>query len=228
MFYFPGCGSERLFSQVGLATQAMLYEVGAQTVLPPGLPAAAATRRPPAGEADKGKQIVTEQPGAVPPRGQHAQLSGHQDRHRVLRHLHGPAAEIPIRQDLPRLPPARHPRVPAWRKASSSRAWRACSYLYHDPCHTPMKTNAPLKVATSLMGSDVNLSDRCCGESGTLRRHPPRHLHPGALPQGRGDARRACAQLTGTRRAVDGEREVAHLLPVLPAGAGALQRRHRH
>src|SRR5690606_29488416 len=27
VFYFPGCGSERLFSQVGLATQAMLYHV---------------------------------------------------------------------------------------------------------------------------------------------------------------------------------------------------------
>ncbi|HET8807114.1 MAG TPA: DUF3683 domain-containing protein, partial [Methylophaga sp.] len=36
VFYFPGCGSERLFSQVGLATLAMLYEVGAETVLPPG------------------------------------------------------------------------------------------------------------------------------------------------------------------------------------------------
>jgi adenosylmethionine-8-amino-7-oxononanoate aminotransferase len=36
VFYFPGCGSERLFSQVGLATQAMLYELGAQCVLPPG------------------------------------------------------------------------------------------------------------------------------------------------------------------------------------------------
>jgi len=36
VFYFPGCGSERLFSQVGLATQAMLWNVGVQTVLPPG------------------------------------------------------------------------------------------------------------------------------------------------------------------------------------------------
>ena len=36
VFYFPGCGSERLFSQVGLATQAMLWHVGATTVLPPG------------------------------------------------------------------------------------------------------------------------------------------------------------------------------------------------
>ncbi|MDP2878610.1 MAG: FAD-binding oxidoreductase, partial [Sulfuricella sp.] len=36
VFYFPGCGSERLFGQVGLATQAMLFHLGAQTVLPPG------------------------------------------------------------------------------------------------------------------------------------------------------------------------------------------------
>src|SRR5258706_1692967 len=36
VFYFPGCGSERLFSQVGLATQAMLWHVGVQPVLPPG------------------------------------------------------------------------------------------------------------------------------------------------------------------------------------------------
>ncbi|MEO7741858.1 MAG: DUF3683 domain-containing protein, partial [Usitatibacter sp.] len=36
VFYFPGCGSERLFGQVGLATQALLYHVGSQCVLPPG------------------------------------------------------------------------------------------------------------------------------------------------------------------------------------------------
>jgi Fe-S oxidoreductase len=41
-------------------------------------------------------------------------------------------------------------------------------YLYHDPCHTPMKTYAPVKVAGSLMGQEVRLSDRCCGEAGTL------------------------------------------------------------
>jgi Fe-S oxidoreductase len=41
-------------------------------------------------------------------------------------------------------------------------------YLYHDPCHTPMKTYAPLKVAGGLIGQPVRLSDRCCGEAGTL------------------------------------------------------------
>lgn len=31
-----------------------------------------------------------------------------------------------------------------------------------------MKTHDPLKVAASLMGQTVMLSDRCCGEAGTL------------------------------------------------------------
>jgi Fe-S oxidoreductase len=41
-------------------------------------------------------------------------------------------------------------------------------YMYHDPCHTPMKQYAPLTVVNRLMGTDVTLNDRCCGESGTL------------------------------------------------------------
>ncbi len=49
VFYFPGCGSERLFSQVGLATQAMLWEVGRADRAAAGLPVlrlSAARRRP--------------------------------------------------------------------------------------------------------------------------------------------------------------------------------------
>ena len=41
-------------------------------------------------------------------------------------------------------------------------------YLYHDPCHSPMKQHNPIKVASNLMGKDVALSDRCCGEAGTF------------------------------------------------------------
>jgi Fe-S oxidoreductase len=41
-------------------------------------------------------------------------------------------------------------------------------YMYHDPCHTPMKTYAPGAVVNKLMGTTVPLNDRCCGESGTL------------------------------------------------------------
>ncbi|TXT22548.1 MAG: FAD linked oxidase domain protein, partial [Gallionellaceae bacterium] len=41
-------------------------------------------------------------------------------------------------------------------------------FMYHDPCHAPMKTHPPLKVVSELMGEPVSLSDRCCGEAGTL------------------------------------------------------------
>jgi len=45
---------------------------------------------------------------------------------------------------------------------------RGTRYMYHDPCHAPMKTYAGLKVVNALMGQPVELNDRCCGESGTL------------------------------------------------------------
>ncbi len=66
------------------------------------------------------------QPRAVPPRREHAQLSRHPHGDRLVRHVHGPAAEIRVRQDLSRLPPARHSRVPA-RKGRRARRRRRAS-----------------------------------------------------------------------------------------------------
>jgi len=33
-------------------------------------------------------------------------------------------------------------------------------YLYHDPCHTPMKSYSPVQVASTLLGQPVTLSCR--------------------------------------------------------------------
>jgi Fe-S oxidoreductase len=45
-------------------------------------------------------------------------------------------------------------------------------YLYHDPCHSPMKQQDPLKTVNALVTTADNIriekSDRCCGESGTF------------------------------------------------------------
>ncbi len=41
-------------------------------------------------------------------------------------------------------------------------------YMYHDPCHSPMKTYDPTEVTSSLMSQTVPLNDKCCGESGTF------------------------------------------------------------
>ncbi|HRH30274.1 MAG TPA: FAD-linked oxidase C-terminal domain-containing protein, partial [Aquabacterium sp.] len=59
VFYFPGCGSERLFSQVGLATQAMLWHAGVQTVLPPGYLCCGYPQRG-AGQFDKAEKMITD------------------------------------------------------------------------------------------------------------------------------------------------------------------------
>jgi hypothetical protein len=42
------------------------------------------------------------------------------------------------------------------------------AYLYHDPCHSPMKQQEPMKTVKALVGTQVLESKRCCGESGTL------------------------------------------------------------
>ncbi len=53
-----------------------------------------------------------------------------------------------------------------WKRASSSKG--AGGYLYHDPCHSPMKLQAPMQTVKALLGDTVIESKRCCGESGTL------------------------------------------------------------
>ena len=44
--------------------------------------------------------------------------------------------------------------------------------MYHDPCHSPMKLQDPVKTVNALIatadGRKIARNDRCCGESGTL------------------------------------------------------------
>jgi len=41
-------------------------------------------------------------------------------------------------------------------------------YMFHDPCHSPMKLQEPMKTVKALVGDNVRKSERCCGESGTF------------------------------------------------------------
>jgi Fe-S oxidoreductase len=50
---------------------------------------------------------------------------------------------------------------------------KGVQYMYHEPCHTPMKHHSGIKVVNALMGQRVDLNDRCCGESGTLAASRP-------------------------------------------------------
>jgi Fe-S oxidoreductase len=166
VFYFPGCGSERLFSDVGLATLAMLYEQGAQTVLPPGYLCCGYPQRA-AGLEDRGRQITMENRVLF---------------HRVANTLNyldirtvvvscGTCMDQLLKYEFGRIfPGCRLLDIHEWlmEKGVTLQGVEGVQYLYHDPCHSPMKTHAPLKVAQSLIGQPVTLSDRCCGEAGTL------------------------------------------------------------
>ncbi len=166
VFYFPGCGSERLFSQVGLATQAMLYHVGAQTVLPPGYLCCGYPQTA-AGEEDKGQKITTDNRVLF---------------HRVantLNYLDIKTVIVSCGTCMDQLQKYEFERIfPGCRlldiheylmeKGVKLDGAQGVKYMYHEPCHTPMKVHSGIKVANALMGTRVDLSDRCCGESGTL------------------------------------------------------------
>ncbi len=164
VFYFPGCGSERLFSQVGLATQAMLYHVGAQTVLPPGYLCCGYPQTA-AGYESKGQSIITANRVLF---------------HRVANTLNyldiktvlvscGTCMDQLLKYQFEKIfPGCRLLDIHEYLMEKGLKLEAGKKYLYHDPCHTPMKSYAPLKVANDLLGGGVLLSDRCCGESGTL------------------------------------------------------------
>lgn len=166
VFYFPGCGSERLFGQVGLATQAMLFEIGAKTVLPPGYLCCGYPQTS-AGEGEKGQEIITKNRVLF---------------HRVANTLNyldiktvivscGTCMDQLQKYEFGKIfPDCRLLDIHEYllEKGVKLDGLQGERYMYHDPCHTPMKTYEPLGVAKKLVGKEVQLSERCCGEAGTL------------------------------------------------------------
>jgi FAD/FMN-containing dehydrogenase/Fe-S oxidoreductase len=170
VFYFPGCGSERLFSQVGLATQAMLWHAGATTVLPPGYLCCGYPQTS-NGDEDRGQAITTANRVLF---------------HRVANTLNyldiktvvvscGTCMDQLLQYQFDKIfPGCRLVDIHEWlfekgiKLDGAGGKTQGTQYLYHEPCHTPMKHHSGIKVVNSLMGQKVELNDRCCGESGTM------------------------------------------------------------
>lgn len=170
VFYFPGCGSERLFSQVGLATQAMLWNVGVQTVLPPGYLCCGYPQRG-NGDFDKAEKMITDnrvlfhrvantlnyldiKTVVVSCGTCYDQLAGYQ-----FEQIFPGCRIIDIHEYL-------------LEKGVKLSGVSGVKYMYHDPCHSPMKLQDPMKTVNELIemedGNAIKKNDRCCGEAGTL------------------------------------------------------------
>ncbi|MEN9317168.1 MAG: hypothetical protein RIS35_3561, partial [Pseudomonadota bacterium] len=170
VFYFPGCGSERLFSQVGLATQAMLWHAGVQTVLPPGYLCCGYPQRG-SGQFDRAEQMITDNRVLF---------------HRVantLNYLDIKTVVVSCGTCYDQLQGYEFEKIfPGCRiidiheflmeKGVRLEGVTGARYMYHEPCHTPMKAYASQKVVDTLINAELNgrveKNDRCCGESGTL------------------------------------------------------------
>jgi len=166
VFYFPGCGSERLFSDIGLATLAMLHKVGAQTVLPPGYLCCGYPQTS-AGLAERGHQITTENRVLFH---RVANTLNYLDIRTVLVSC-GTCMDQLLKYEFEKIfPGCRLLDIHEYlmEKGVKLEDTAGTKYFYHDPCHSPMKSYQPLQVTSALMGAQVHLSDRCCGEAGTL------------------------------------------------------------
>jgi Fe-S oxidoreductase len=170
VFYFPGCGSERLFSQVGLATQAMLWHVGVQTVLPPGYLCCGYPQRG-AGQYDKAEKMMTDNRVLF---------------HRVantLNYLDIKTVVVSCGTCYDQLQSYEFEKIfPGCRiidiheylleKGVKLEGVNGTRYMYHDPCHSPMKLQDPMKTVNALIttgdGQKIEKNERCCGESGTF------------------------------------------------------------
>jgi Fe-S oxidoreductase len=155
---------------VGLATQAMLWEAGVQTVLPPGYLCCGYPQRG-AGDYDKAEKMITDNRVLF---------------HRMantLNYLDIKTVVVSCGTCYDQLAGYEFEKIfPGCRimdiheflleKGVKLEGVTGTRYMYHDPCHTPMKQQDPLKTVNALMSTvdkvKIEKNDRCCGESGTL------------------------------------------------------------
>jgi len=144
----------------------MLYEVGAITVLPPGYLCCGYPQTS-SGDHDKGQEITSDN------RVQFHRVAN------TLNYLDIKTVIVSCGTCMDQLQKYEFEKIfPGCRlldiheylmeKGVKMNGVNGQQYMYHDPCHSPMKTYSPTEVTNTLMDQTVPLNDRCCGESGTF------------------------------------------------------------
>ncbi|HIP78368.1 MAG TPA: (Fe-S)-binding protein, partial [Kiloniellaceae bacterium] len=214
VFYFPGCGSERLFSDVALAALAMLYDTGVQTVLPPGYLCCGYPQQA-AGLEEKAHAISTANRVLFH---RVANTLNYLDIRTVLVSC-GTCIDQLLKYEFERIfPGCRLLDIHEYlmeKGVSLEGAGRR--YLFHDPCHSPMKIHDPVTVTATLLGDEVRLSDRCCGEAGTLGTARPDIAEQIRFRKAE-ELKRGLTGLTGRDRVESGEVKILTTCPACQQG----------
>jgi Fe-S oxidoreductase len=166
VFYFPGCGSERLFSEIGLATLALLHHSNTRTILPPGYLCCGYPQKS-SGDERRGHQITTDNRVLFH---RVANTLSYLDIHTVVVSC-GTCMDQMLEYEFDKIfPGCRLLDIHEFlmERGVSIDKVPGVQYVYHEPCHSPMKTHDSMTVGSTLLGQEVTLSDRCCGEAGTF------------------------------------------------------------
>ncbi|AEG31017.1 DUF3683 domain-containing protein [Thiomicrospira cyclica] len=220
VFYFPGCGSERLFSDISMATLAMLYETGAQTILPPGYLCCGYPQTA-AGQAAKGAQITTENRALFH---RVANTLNYMDIKTVLVSC-GTCMDQLLKYEFEQIfPGCRLLDIHEYlmEKGVKMESTNGVQYMYHAPCHDPMKKYDSTKVASELTGINVPLNDRCCSEAGTLATARPDIANQLRFRKEE-ELRKGIQDLTGADKAVNGNVKLLTSCPACQQGLNRYQ-----
>jgi FAD/FMN-containing dehydrogenase/Fe-S oxidoreductase len=165
--YFPGCGSERLYPEISVAAMVLLHHSGVRTFLPPafsccGYPFLANAENERASLKSFENRVVfhrmadsigsSEIDAVLVSCGTCREMLEQYDLGKVFRNA--PLLDINeflVLRDL----------VRADRPAKGN-------ILYHEPCHTPLKSLGFDATVRALLGAPPVVVPECCGEAGTL------------------------------------------------------------
>ncbi|MDH5720092.1 MAG: DUF3683 domain-containing protein [Spirochaetia bacterium] len=164
VFYFPGCGCERLYTDVSLASIAMLYHTGVNVVIPPeymccGYPMKSS------GDITTAEKITIENRVLF---------------HRVATTLNyldiktvvvscGTCLEKLVDYQFDKIfPGSKLMDIHEFLESKNINIKSDYKYIYHEPCHSPIKIRKPKNLLEKMLKNDIVISERCCGEAGTM------------------------------------------------------------
>ena len=169
--YFPGCGSERMSPEISISVIALLYKAGIRVVIPP-------------------EYLCCGYPLLFNGKLKQARIKSYENRvmfHRMADTINymgiedvviscGTCFEMLQKYEMGNIFPdasvidineflAREGLYPSLGTRDK--------LLYHDPCHTPLKTKGYKKTFSILTGTEPEAIPNCCGEGGTLSLSTP-------------------------------------------------------
>ncbi len=167
VFYFPGCGSERLFSDVGKASLFLMLKAGVRVVLPPPFLCCGFPINVNAQVADNNRRVLGDT------------IIFSQIRE-MLRHLSfnaivvscGTCREALQTMGVEGLFSAPLEDVSRFAVQAGLKTGTGGDYLYHRPCHDSLKETA-LEFFKKNSGFKLTLVPHCCSEAGTLAMSRP-------------------------------------------------------